>query len=108
MTIPFKTLALLALAVSGATVAQATKPTAPIQNGVPTAVVQTGDLNLSKRSDVHRLRQRIADSLEAVCGSYAGSPIDEDLAIAACRRHALADLPPAVLALVSPSSTRRA
>jgi UrcA family protein len=46
------------------------------------------DLDLSRPSDVARLRARIAGALESVCGSYATSESWQEREIARCRAEA--------------------
>jgi len=47
--------------------------------------VSYADLDLSRPADVARLRQRLADALENVCGSYATSESWQEHEIARCR-----------------------
>jgi len=53
--------------------------------------VSYADLDLSRPADVARLRQRLADALENVCGSYATSESWQEREIARCRAGARAE-----------------
>jgi len=52
--------------------------------------VSYADLDLSRPADVARLRQRLADAYENVCGSYATSESWQEREIARCRAGAQA------------------
>ena len=52
--------------------------------------VSYAGLDLSRPADVARLRQRLADALENVCGSYATSESWQEREIARCRAAARA------------------
>lgn len=49
------------------------------------AVVRTGDLDLSKPADVRTLNRRVAVAKQAACGSYAGARDGDEDRIAQCR-----------------------
>ena len=53
--------------------------------------VSYADLDLSRPADAARLRQRLADALENVCGSYATSESWQQREIARCRAGARAE-----------------
>lgn len=70
--------------------------------------VAYGDLDLTKASDVARLRRRVAAATEAVCGSYAQSTDEEAHRIARCRRAVGSSVDPQLARLIASSKARYA
>jgi UrcA family protein len=99
--IKFNAFCLAALAAMPVVAAQATSPTAPTKNGSPTAIIEVRDLDLASHTGKRKFRQRIATTVEAVCGSYANATIEDQDDIAACRRAAIADISPRVTAMIA-------
>jgi UrcA family protein len=69
----------------------------------PSHIVRYADLDLSRPAGVERLRRRIAGAVEAVCGSYAQTSIEEQVHIAQCRKESMARLQPVMTALLDSS-----
>jgi UrcA family protein len=100
MSILQRTILAVAIA-SSALPAMAGSPTAPVVDGKPTMAVKIHDLDLHDARDIHRLKGRIANAVEAVCGSYLGSEEGEREEIARCRHETTANLPQPIIHLLS-------
>jgi UrcA family protein len=70
--------------------------------------VAYGDLDLSKATDIAKLRHRVAAATEAVCGSYAQSSEDAAHEIARCRREVKASVDPQLARLIGSRDARYA
>ena len=70
--------------------------------------VAYGDLDLSKASDIARLRRRVAAATEAVCGSYAQSSEAEGYEIDRCRDEVKSSLDPQLARLIASPDARYA
>lgn len=62
--------------------------------------VAYGDLDLSRPSDIAKLRRRVAAATEAVCGSYAQSSDSEGYEIKRCRREVKSRIEPQLARLI--------
>ena len=96
-----KTLSLVLLAASLSAPAYAGFPTASVKNGRPTVIVRTLDLNLMNRRVRRLFKVRVANAVEAVCGSYEGATPEELDRIQACRKNAIADISPQVSKVIA-------
>jgi UrcA family protein len=58
--------------------------------GLPARAVSYADLDLTRPAGIARLRHRIANAIDVVCGSFAGVALWQEPPIRQCRRAAFA------------------
>jgi UrcA family protein len=76
------------------------------KGGGTSRAVAYADLDLNSRSGRAQMARRIAVAVEAVCGSYAGAPNDEAIAIDRCRAAARTGIETQLAALRARSAAR--